>query len=227
MRGAIVALGLLLLAAGPAQVSADPVIVSGNGVVTSLGNEEDVCVSCAMAVLGFSFGVGDALSFNLSFEPSADLAPGVPGFGVYDLGSGTFTLVGSGTFTTPTVNNAQILDSDAPAGPFEIADEILLAANNPGADIQARIGVVLYGSDVAGTWLSTDQFPAHLAATLNAAPMSAVWLFDRAAEHGTFARLGNVRFTQQSPVPEPATIALVTMGLAGLGARRWRRRVVG
>ncbi len=100
-------------------------------------------------------------------------------------------------------------------------------ANNPGADIQARIGAVLYGSDVAGTWLSTDQFPANLAATLNAAPTSAVWLFDRAAEHGTFARLGNVRFTQQSPVPEPATMVLVTMGLAGMGARRWRRRIVG
>jgi hypothetical protein len=226
MRGRIVAFGVLLLSAGPIRVYADPVTVSGSGVVTSLGNEEDVCVSCAMAVLGFSFGIGDPLSFTLSFErPTADLAPGIPGFGAFDLGSGTFTLVGSGRFTTPTLASAQILNSETAAGPFEVADEILLGANSPGADIMSRIGVVFYGSDFAGTWLATDQWPANLAATLNAAPESAVWLFDRAAEHGTFARIGNVQFTQ-SPVPEPATVVLVTMGLAGIGARRVRRRVV-
>jgi hypothetical protein len=36
--------------------AADPIMLSGSGVVTSLGDEEDVCVRCAMGVLGFSFG---------------------------------------------------------------------------------------------------------------------------------------------------------------------------
>jgi hypothetical protein len=45
--------------------AADPILLSGSGVVTSLGDEEDVCVSCAMGVLGFSFGVGDSLRFQL------------------------------------------------------------------------------------------------------------------------------------------------------------------
>jgi hypothetical protein len=46
-----IALGFIRTAA------ADPITLSGSGVVTSLGDEEDVCVSCAMGVLGFSFGV--------------------------------------------------------------------------------------------------------------------------------------------------------------------------
>jgi hypothetical protein len=223
MRVRIVLSGVLLLAASSAHLYADPVTVSGSGIVTSLGSEEDVCVSCAMGVLGFSFGVGDSLSFSVSFqEPSADLAPGDPTLGAYELGSGTFTLAG-GKFTTPTLAGAQILNTAG--GPGLVADEFLLAANPPGGALPARIGVVLYGVDFVGSWLTMDRWPTDVAATLNAAPFNAVWLFDRAAEHGTFATLGNVQFTQvPAPIPEPATMALLGMGLAAMAAERWRKR---
>jgi hypothetical protein len=220
MRAHIAVVGVLFLAAGASSLSASPVTISGSGIVTSLGDPEDVCVPCAMEVLGFSFDVGDTLTFSLSFEtPSADQAPGDPTFGSYDLGSGMFTLDG-GKFTTPALTGAQILNTPGPAGPFEIADELSIAANSPGQPQLRRIGLGLSGSDTVGNWLTTDQWPADVAATLNAAPVNTVWLFDNIAEHGTFARLGDVHFTQTTSVPEPLTIVLVGTGLAGIGARR-------
>ena len=173
-------------------------------------------------MLGFSFGVGDSLSFSFSFEqPSADLAPGDPTFGAYELGPGIFTLAG-GKFTTPSLARAQILNTAG--GPGLVADELLLGGNPPGEQLPARIGVVLYGVDFVGSWLTTDNWPTDVAATLNAAPFNALWLFDRAAEHGRFATLGNVQFAQApGPIPEPTTLTLLAMGLAGMGAQRWRK----
>jgi hypothetical protein len=167
--------------------------------------------------------VGDSLSFSLSFQqPSADFAPDDPTFGPYDLGSGTFTLNG-GQFTTPIAKSrAQILNTAG--GPFLIADELALVGNPLGEALPSRIGVGLSGDDFIGNWLTTDQWPADVAATLIAAPSSRLWLFDRNAEHGTFATLGNLELTQVPKTPEPTTIGLVGAGLVGLGARRWRQR---
>jgi hypothetical protein len=221
MRAHIAVVGVLFLAAGASSLSASPVTISGSGIVTSLGNPEDVCVPCAMEVLGFSFDLGDTLTFSLTFErPSADQAPGDPTLGSYDLGSGAFMVSDGGTFTTPALTGAQILNTPGPAGPFEIADELLIVANSPGQPQLRRIGLGLEGSDIIGNWLTTDQWPADVAATLNAAPANTVWLFDNIAEHGTFARLSDVHFTQTTSVPEPLTIVLVGMGLAGIGTRR-------
>jgi hypothetical protein len=86
----IVAFAVLLTAARSVLLYADPLTLSGSGVVTHVIGDE-VCISCVTDVLGFSFGVGDVLSFSLTFEPSADLVPD-PTVGAYDLGSGTLTL---------------------------------------------------------------------------------------------------------------------------------------
>lgn len=223
MRVYIAAFSVLLFGASPSRLVADPVTLSGTGVVNALGNPEDVCVSCAMDLLGFSFGIGDLLAFSLSFHtPKADLAPNDPTFAAYDLGSGSFTLDGGKYKATGPVV-AQVFN--LPATPFGIADDLSIVANPQRGDIDAlpRIGLGIEGFEFLGNWLTTDGWPVDVAGTLNSAPFKSVWLFDRAAEHGTFARLGNVQFTQ-TPVPEPSTIALLGIGVAGLCVRQWRHR---
>lgn len=227
MRLHIALLGVLVLVATSPRLYADAITVSGSGGVRSLGGSdpEDVCVPCAMEVLGFSFAVGDSLAFSLSFQ-----APTGDHTWPNGLGSGMLTLAGAGgSFTKSIVASAQILNTAGPARPSTIADEILISAGSggrsPGEDPAARIGIVLYGSDFVGTWLTTNSWPADVAAALNAAPFSAVWLFDSAAEHGLFAVLGDVRFTQTpAPVPEPSTVTLLGVGAAIVGVRRWRQR---
>jgi hypothetical protein len=203
-------------------VAADPITLSGRGVVTSLGDEEDVCVSCAMGLLGFSFGVGDSLSFTLSFQqPATELGPGDPTFSAFDLGSGTFTLNG-GQFTSPITNVRGEIFNTA-GGPFQIADSLSLFANHL-SDASPRIGLAVSGEDLVGNWLMTDQWPTDVAATLTRAPSARAYLFIPQSEHGTIATLGSLELTQTPTIPEPATIALVALGLVGLGARRWRQR---
>jgi hypothetical protein len=163
------------------------------------------------------------LAFSFSFHtPKADLAPNDPTFAAYDLGSGSFTLDGGKYKATGPVV-AQVLN--LPATPFGIADDLSIVANPQRGDIDAlpRIGLGIEGFEFLGNWLTTDGWPVDVAGTLNSAPFKSVWLFDRAAEHGTFARLGNVQFTQ-TPVPEPSTIALLGIGVAGLCVRQRRYR---
>jgi hypothetical protein len=223
MRVYIAVFSVVLFGASPSRLAADPVTLSGTGVVTALGDPEDVCVSCAMDLLGFSFGIGESLAFSVSFNTAtADLAPDNPTFAHYELGSGSFTLAG-GKYTAAGPVVAQVFN--LPASPFGIADDLSIYANPQGGGIDAlpRIGLGIEGFEFVGNWLTTDAWPIDLAGTLDSAPFKRVWLFDRAAEHGTFATLGNVQFTQR-PVPEPFTIALLGMGVAGMGARQWRHR---
>jgi hypothetical protein len=220
MRVYIAVFSVFLFAASSSPLVGDPITLSGTGVVTALGSPEDVCVSCAMDVLGFSFGIGDSLTFSLSFHaPTADLATNDPTFGAYELGSGTFTLArGKYMATAPVI--AQIFNTTG--GPFQIADALSIYANPQGTDVPSRIGLGLEGFDLVGNWLTTDGWPIDVAGTLNSAPFRSVWLFDRTAEHGTFATLGSVQFTP-TPVPEPSTIALLGMGVVAFGVRRWRQ----
>lgn len=54
MRAVPLIVAGLLSGVGPDHLYAEPITLSGNGFVASLCDEEDVCVSCAMGVLGFA-----------------------------------------------------------------------------------------------------------------------------------------------------------------------------
>ena len=96
---------MFLVGAKSSRHSADPITLSGTGVVTSLPSPDDACVSCATHVLGCSFGVRDLLTFTVSVQTlTADLARSDLAFGASELGSGTFTLTGGEyTATAPVV----------------------------------------------------------------------------------------------------------------------------
>jgi PEP-CTERM motif len=202
--------------------AADPITLSGSGAVTFTD-----CDSCAQAAFGFTLAPGDEFTFRFTLDNptvSGEFSP-PPGGVIYSFAAGSATLsvdtrtVASGPAFSP---QAFVAESGSAA---EGGDGLAIALS-----LQTPRGPVLYvvvgANDPLGTWLSSTALPIDLAATMNAAPRANFEItFSSSNEEPVFAA-GPVQHFEQAPapIPEPSTLSLIPLGLAGLGVRRWRQR---
>lgn len=210
------ALPLLLALGLPLPAAAAPVTVSISGVwdvVDDAGNE-----------LGGSVAPGTAFSATLLYDDTAPITYSDPTTANYDVGAlpfaytlvtGGFTFAWNGGFTSLDLINAAF---DTVAGYFED----LVGA--PGLPPFGLSYATLTLDDPSGTALSSTALAA-LPWSLAAWPTADAGIFFDVSDGNplTYVELAGT-ITSLTVVPEPATWALVTGGLALLGASARRRR---
>jgi hypothetical protein len=213
MRPAVLALGIALFC--PQFVNADPITVRGEGTLSF------ACGSCLLEALGSTAAAGDPFTFAMTFDPPAtDVDPFDPTFGQYTLtrARSTFSL-GSQTFT-----------NTYPYGPpsgYVSNDYVFSGPPFDQLQIFDTDGTILVGFDPLADWLSTDVWPSDIASTLNAAPYLRFIVIDSSRDnsHIAFGTPGRITAgPAHAPVPEPGTLTFLTVGLVGVGVRRWRQR---
>ena len=213
----LVAAGLLT---GPQQANALPITFEFSGTVTT--------VNPALAGV---FSVGQSFSGSYTFESTAPDADGTAVFGTYENVSAFTFNYGGGAYvgsTAPGVGSQSgriTVGNDEPAVLFPdtyrvLAFEAIETVNGPDIGAFSVVAALLFMGDPTGTAFGSDALP------LTPPPLSGFTVseFSLGFNNGQVdvAVLGTI--TSFNQVPEPATLALFGIGLAGLGLAARRRR---
>ncbi|MBS1810557.1 MAG: PEP-CTERM sorting domain-containing protein [Acidobacteria bacterium] len=157
------------------------------------------------------------LFYSATYADSVTLAAGSSqtlSFGAAGGASATVTFSLNAAGTQLTINATNL----SPLGSGIDLVRISFVTTNPGAFVTT--GGVLSGGFATQGFLSPGQSGGGVLSLSRAVPEG----FINPTYIVVFRVNGQEVTVQAAPVPEPATLALVGMGLAGVAARRWRRK---
>ena len=209
--GTVMAMVTMTLGA-VATAEASPITISFTGVVSSVSGG-----------LGGDFAVGDVLTGSYTFESTTAARAGSDStFAVYDaITDLSFTL---GTYSAATAGpapNGEIQIDNDPPSPFVDRYGVLSRVSDglvgPSAGGQPLIAFGFRLDDSTNTAFS-DALVLPTSLALSDFTSSAFFVF-----FGTELVDGTLTSVRVQAVPEPATLGLISLGLAALAGRKLRR----
>jgi hypothetical protein len=200
-------------------------------------------VAIACAIVSISSGVARAATIS----STAQLTPGYSTIDFESATNGTISAPASLTIGDVTFSSAgPLMVSDIWVGPFPDASGKYLTKPGDPFDVPTKISFATLASEILLTWvdpsfsgnvlqaydssdnlLETAAVPVAQASTsvigIKRASYDISYVLAVAASANDLYYIDNVHYNA-SPVPEPASVALMGLGMVAMGGCVWRRR---